>query len=99
MTPIELAAHPEVREEFQIQFCPNKAQQNCDDARSSAYRTVDGSCNNLDHPEWGAAVTPQPRYQPAQYDDGVYKPMIYLYILVSIYKKNHQFKSRICIVR
>lgn len=84
MTPTELAAHPEVREEFQIQFCPNKAQQNCDDARSSAYRTVDGSCNNLDHPEWGAAVTPQPRYQPAQYDDGVYKPMIYLYILVSM---------------
>jgi hypothetical protein len=71
MTPAELASHPELREEIQSQFCPNETQENCDKANKSAYRSVDGSCNNVNHPDWGAAITPQPRYQPAQYDDGM----------------------------
>jgi hypothetical protein len=70
MTPEQLAANTDIRQEFERQLCENVTQLNCDDARTSPYRTVDGTCNNLDHPEWGAAVTPQPRYQPAEYDDG-----------------------------
>nr|XP_034309090.1 eosinophil peroxidase-like [Crassostrea gigas] len=42
--------------------------------KDSAYRSADGSCNSLDYPYRGAAVTPQPRYQPAQYDDGINSP-------------------------
>uniref|UniRef100_K1R597 Eosinophil peroxidase n=1 Tax=Magallana gigas TaxID=29159 RepID=K1R597_MAGGI len=47
---------------------------NCDQYKDSAYRSADGSCNSLDYPYRGAAVTPQPRYQPAQYDDGLNSP-------------------------
>ncbi|XP_062582790.1 thyroid peroxidase-like [Saccostrea cucullata] len=74
MTPSELASHPELRQEFEAEFCPDVKQQNCDKARQSAYRSVDGGCNNVDHPDWGAAITPQPRYQPAEYDDGISSP-------------------------
>ncbi|GMR36562.1 hypothetical protein PMAYCL1PPCAC_06757, partial [Pristionchus mayeri] len=35
------------------------------------YRTLDGSCNNLQNPLLGAAFTPYSRLLPAQYDDGV----------------------------
>lgn len=68
LTLAEVSSSPEVQEEFRSEFCP--VPISCSQARDSAYRSVDGSCNNLNNPHWGAAVTPQPRYQPAQYDDG-----------------------------
>lgn len=68
LTLAEVSSSPEVQEEFRSEFCP--VPTSCSQARDSAYRSVDGSCNNLNNPHWGAAVTPQPRYQPAQYDDG-----------------------------
>ncbi|XP_055952430.1 peroxidase-like isoform X2 [Argiope bruennichi] len=39
------------------------------------YRTIDGSCNNLNHPTWGTANECYLRYQPAYYDgyEGVRK--------------------------
>ncbi|XP_061187680.1 thyroid peroxidase-like [Saccostrea echinata] len=74
MTTEELASHPELRQEFESEFCPDVKQQNCNKAKQSAYRSVDGGCNNIDHPEWGAAITPQPRYLPAEYDDGITSP-------------------------
>ncbi|XP_060850506.1 peroxidase-like isoform X2 [Rhopalosiphum padi] len=42
----------------------------CDN--TSKYRSIDGSCNNLEHPLWGAALTPYVRLGPAYYDDGNY---------------------------
>ncbi|XP_034310733.2 eosinophil peroxidase [Magallana gigas] len=72
LTLAEVSSSPEVQEEFRSEFCP--VPISCSQARDSAYRSVDGSCNNLNNPHWGAAVTPQPRYQPAQYDDGVNSP-------------------------
>ncbi|KAK7080273.1 hypothetical protein SK128_017771, partial [Halocaridina rubra] len=35
------------------------------------YRSVDGSCNNLEHPLWGASFTPFRRAMPPHYEDGV----------------------------
>ncbi|XP_064601256.1 peroxidasin-like [Liolophura sinensis] len=35
------------------------------------YRRVDGSCNNLAQPLWGAGFTPMARQLPAQYETGV----------------------------
>nr|XP_042905723.1 peroxidase skpo-1-like [Parasteatoda tepidariorum] len=32
------------------------------------YRSMDGSCNNLNHPYWGKAVTEQRRLLPANYE-------------------------------
>ncbi|XP_025198953.1 peroxidase-like [Melanaphis sacchari] len=39
---------------------------------NSKYRSIDGSCNNLQHPLWGAAITPYIRLGPAYYADGNY---------------------------
>ena len=36
-------------------------------AYSVMYRTLDGSCNNVDHPEWGAALRPFARFLPPDY--------------------------------
>lgn len=63
-----VASDKVVQECVRSEFCPMEI--NCDQYKHSAYRTADGSCNNLVHPNWGAAMTPQPRYQPVQYDDG-----------------------------
>ncbi|XP_065209382.1 uncharacterized protein LOC135837881 [Planococcus citri] len=41
----------------------------------SKYRTVNGSCNNLQHPQtWGVAMTPFRRALPANYSDGTSDP-------------------------
>ncbi|XP_068203812.1 peroxidase-like [Palaemon carinicauda] len=38
------------------------------------YRTIDGSCNNLDNPTWGQARTTFQRLLPPQYSDGLFRP-------------------------
>jgi len=51
-------------------YCPKKYMANgCD--QSYPYRSLDGSCNNLNYPWWGAANTPYKRLLRAEYDDGV----------------------------
>lgn len=37
---------------------------------NAQYRTYNGSCNNLQHPNWGSALTPFYRLMDAQFDDG-----------------------------
>ena len=34
------------------------------------YRTIDGSCNNLEHLQWGQANTAFQRLLPSDYEDG-----------------------------
>src|SRR5262249_21927998 len=41
---------------------------------ASAFRTIDGTDNNLDHPEWGSAGVDLLRVAPAAYDDGISTP-------------------------
>ncbi|KAK7108957.1 chorion peroxidase-like [Littorina saxatilis] len=40
------------------------------------YRTIDGSCNNLAHPTWGAINQPMKRLLPAVYFDGYDVPRL-----------------------
>ncbi|XP_062596434.1 thyroid peroxidase-like [Saccostrea cucullata] len=50
--------------------CNTHDGPNCDWARTSRYRTVDGTCNNLINSRWGAASTVQKRMIPPYYEDG-----------------------------
>jgi len=43
---------------------------------SSAVRTLDGSENNVAHPDWGKAGTPYARIAAAAYADGIAKPPV-----------------------
>nr|XP_045598565.1 peroxidase-like [Procambarus clarkii] len=42
--------------------------------RDMFYRSVDGSCNNLEHPSWGQARTGFQRILPPHYSDGLFRP-------------------------
>ncbi len=47
----------------------------CSSCFHRKYRTIDGSCNNLDHPLWGVSETPFLRLMPAEYEDGIGLPV------------------------
>ncbi|XP_055952428.1 peroxidase-like [Argiope bruennichi] len=47
--------------------CLSEETSSCDP--SDPYRTIDGSCNNLIHPTWGAVNDCYFRYQPPSYGD------------------------------
>ncbi|XP_017486841.1 PREDICTED: peroxidasin-like [Rhagoletis zephyria] len=49
------------------QYCPAIPQCNPADK----YRTIDGSCNNLEHPIWGRSVSQFSRILPPSYSDGI----------------------------
>ena len=48
--------------------CPHKSE--------ARFRTIDGTCNNVDQPFFGAAGTPFRRVQPADYEDKVSAPRV-----------------------
>ena len=52
----------------QVHDICNRPAQNCNS--SSKFRTITGTCNNLNHPYWGAANTPFTR----EIEVGVYYP-------------------------
>ncbi|KAK4471262.1 hypothetical protein MN116_004706, partial [Schistosoma mekongi] len=39
------------------------------------YRSIDGTCNNLNHPRWGAALVPFRRLLPPRYENGMNTPI------------------------
>ena len=50
--------------------CPFKTTDNLKPscpAYSLVFRTMDGTCNNLDHPEWGSAFRAFARFLPPDY--------------------------------
>ncbi|XP_021355680.1 myeloperoxidase-like isoform X2 [Mizuhopecten yessoensis] len=46
----------------------------CSDANKSEYRTINGSCNNIDNPLWGVTFTAQIRILQAEYDNELDSP-------------------------
>ncbi|VDI65106.1 Hypothetical predicted protein [Mytilus galloprovincialis] len=44
---------------------------------TAKYRTIDGSCNNLEHPYWGKSFTPFDRFIKAEYQDASHSPRIF----------------------
>lgn len=46
----------------------------CDDSVQT-YQ-LDGSCNNLNNPDWGTPNRPYARFVPAQYTDGIWEPAL-----------------------
>ena len=44
--------------------------------KDAKFRTVDGTCNNPDHPEWGQSNAQLRRLLPPEYEDGVGSPRI-----------------------
>ena len=47
----------------------------CSDCFHRKYRSFDGTCNNLDHPLWGASEVPFKRLQQPAYEDGLGLPV------------------------
>ena len=47
----------------------------CSDCFHRRYRSYDGTCNNLDHPLWGASEVPFKRLQQPAYEDGLGLPV------------------------
>ena len=48
---------------------------NCSYYNSQQYRSIDGTCNNLYYPLWGASNTAFRRMLPAVYEDGILAPV------------------------
>ena len=49
--------------------CPVPMRNN-DDCNPERFRSIDGSCNNLENSHWGAAMSPFRRLIPPQFADG-----------------------------
>lgn len=52
--------------------CLHKVE--CD--MSSPYRTIDGSCNNVEKPHWGMLASSYSRLLPPSYADGIWSPRL-----------------------
>ncbi|XP_049275798.1 chorion peroxidase [Rhipicephalus sanguineus] len=55
-------------------FCRHRGVKRCD--ASNPFREADGRCNNLEHPDWGAAGSCMRRLLPPAYADGVSSPRV-----------------------
>lgn len=53
----------------------------------SKYRSIDGSCNNLNNPNLGVANTPYGRLLPPKYSDGKQFCIVYLIFHFTVYSQ------------
>lgn len=54
----------------------HRLERNCSNTCfHSNYRSIDGTCNNLQHPTWGASLTEFRRILKPIYEDGLQKPV------------------------
>ena len=56
-----------ISEQWRRAFQCENSSIECD--VTSGFRTIDGTCNNLNHPLWGSSGTTHNRLQTADYDD------------------------------
>ncbi|XP_006611344.1 peroxidase-like isoform X2 [Apis dorsata] len=52
--------------------CPSSRHKGCNSL--AKYRNIDGSCNNVQNPSWGSAMTAYTRILFPQYFDGIQEP-------------------------
>lgn len=70
----EIISHRQLQRIADLSGCHrHKRRVNCS-ARCLNYRTMDGTCNNLGNPHWGAANTPLRRLSPPEYENGFSTP-------------------------
>lgn len=58
-----------------ITYCTEE-HTNCYYAKNSKFRTIDGSCNNIEHPSWGKADNCLQRILPFDYADKISYPRV-----------------------
>ena len=67
-----LLTSSELAELFEVSGCGGLlVPPTCSGPSVNAYRSVDGTCNNLQNPLWGAATTAFRRILPPYYEDGI----------------------------
>ena len=67
-----LLTSSELAELFEVSGCRGLlVPPTCNSPNVNAYRSVDGTCNNLQNPLWGAATTAFRRILPPYYEDGI----------------------------
>lgn len=77
-TPGTILSAQEVKKIYDQSGCTQLEPPSCDSQEKLAYRSADGTCNNLQNPTLGAALTPLRRLIPSRYDDGVSRPVGFL---------------------
>ncbi|XP_046564376.1 peroxidasin homolog [Haliotis rubra] len=65
-----ISTKPEAIKLGQANNCPISITCNITDK----FRSADGSCNNIQHPDWGQSFIPMRRFLPPQYGDGISSP-------------------------
>ena len=71
--PGSLLTNEEIAKMFRESGCEDTVEQprKCPTEAMNRQHNIDGTCNNLQHPLFGAATTPFRRLIPPQYEDGV----------------------------
>lgn len=70
--PGSLLTSDEITHLWQESGCEElREEPDCNFPTVNLFRTIDGTCNNLMNPLFGASATPFPRLIPAEYEDGI----------------------------
>ncbi|KAK3108739.1 hypothetical protein FSP39_014520 [Pinctada imbricata] len=70
----DILANPLVQANVAAELCPDGPPQKDCDKGSQRFRTYTGICNNKQNYRWGSALSTEPRYLPADYDDQLSSP-------------------------
>ena len=74
---------PRDRVKMDLDTCPYPDEERRSRCRkSSPYRTIDGSCNNLKHPLWGRSMTPLTRFLDPDYCDSELTILRYFFLRI-----------------
>jgi len=57
-------------------YCPEYHMTKASDCKVERYRNLEGLCNNLKNPLWGAAMKAHSRFLPYDFEDGISAPRI-----------------------
>ena len=83
-------------------YCPAYlSNRRCEPER---YRNLEGICNNLENPHWGAAMVAHSRFLPSAFADGISAPRISVLgkelptarLVFSITKALHYYHEGLC---